>query len=108
MVLTNDEELAEKCRSLRNLCFQPKQRFLHDHLGWNYRMTNLQAALGLAQLEQLDDFSERKRTMGKTYTHLLKDAQGIQLPMARTAYALNIYWMESCYSRKPLTMQQKP
>ena len=53
MIVTNDEILAEKCRSYRNLCFQPKKRFVHENIGWNYRMTNLQAALGLAQLENL-------------------------------------------------------
>ena len=60
MVLTDDPILAEKCRSLRNLCFQ-KKRFVHEELGWNFRMSNLQAALGVAQLENLDDFVERKR-----------------------------------------------
>jgi len=93
MILTNDEKLADKCRSLRNLCFQKEKRFLHDHLGWNYRMTNVQAALGLAQLEQLDKFVEIKRTMGRLYSLLLKDVEGIQLPLQKTDYAENIYWV---------------
>jgi len=93
MVLTDDEELAEKCRSMRNLCFQRKQRFVHDKLGWNYRMTNLQAALGLAQLEQLESFVDKKRTIGKTYTKLLKGIKEIQLPLEKTDYAENIYWV---------------
>ncbi len=50
MVLTDDPELAEACRSLRNLSHSPKRRFVHDELGFNYRLTNLQAAVGLAQL----------------------------------------------------------
>jgi perosamine synthetase len=50
MVLTDDVELADKARSLRNLCFQPGRRFYHDELGFNFRITNLQAALGLSQL----------------------------------------------------------
>src|SRR5438105_13507940 len=54
MIVTDDSELAERCRSLRNLCFQAKRRFVHEELGWNLRFTNLQAALGLAQLETLD------------------------------------------------------
>ena len=54
IVFNNNEKLAEKCRSLRNLCFKPEQRFVHDELGWNYRFTNLQAALGLAKMEQLE------------------------------------------------------
>ena len=60
MVLTNDTLLAEKCRSLRNLCFDHDRRFIHENLGWNFRMTNLQAALGLAQLERLDEFILKK------------------------------------------------
>lgn len=93
MVLTDDDQLAESCRSLRNLCFQPGKRFVHDRLGWNYRMTNLQAALGLAQLEQLDDFAQRKRDMGARYTELLNNTAGIQLPLQETEYATNIYWV---------------
>jgi perosamine synthetase len=50
MILTDSEQLAERCRSLRNLCFQPGKRFVHEELGWNFRMSNLQAALGVAQL----------------------------------------------------------
>src|SRR6185437_15595635 len=56
MIVTDDEALAARCRSLRNLCFRPGQRFVHDELGWNFRMTNLQAAVGVAQLERLDEF----------------------------------------------------
>jgi perosamine synthetase len=93
MILTDDDELAETCRSLRNLCFQPHKRFLHERLGWNLRMTNLQAALGLAQLERLDEFVERKRKMGALYTELLKEVPGLQLPLAKSDYAENIYWI---------------
>ncbi len=93
MIATDDPQLAEKCRSLRNLCFKPEQRFLHDELGWNFRMTNLQAALGVAQLERLDAFVQRKRHMGRYYTHLLEGVAGIQLPLANTTYADNIYWV---------------
>ena len=93
MILTDDERLAERCRSLRNLCFQPQQRFLHDELGWNFRMTNLQAALGVAQLERLDEFIARKRRMGRRYTELLAGTPGVQLPLAQTDYADNIYWV---------------
>ena len=67
MVVTNDPGLAERCRSLRNLCFQPKQRFVHEELGWNYRMTNLQAALGLAQLERLDSTIRKKFKIVSSY-----------------------------------------
>jgi len=93
MIVTDDEKLAEKCRSLRNLCFQSQKRFLHEELGWNFRMTNLQAALGVAQLERLDEFVVKKRNMGKKYTDLLADIDCIELPLTKTDYAENIYWV---------------
>lgn len=93
MIVTDDPAVAERCRSLRNLCFQPKRRFVHEELGWNFRITNLQAALGCAQLEQLDGFVKRKRRMGSLYTDLLEGTEGIQLPLRSTDYAENIYWV---------------
>ncbi len=93
MIMTNDPILAEKCRSLRNLCFKPEQRFVHDELGWNFRMTNLQAALGIAQLERLDEFVQIKRRMGKRYSKLLANTKGLQLPLGKTDFADNIYWV---------------
>ena len=93
MIVTDDPVLADKCRGLRNLCFKPEQRFVHDDLGWNFRMTNLQAAVGLAQLERLDEFVARKRRMGVLYSRLLANVEGIQLPIPETDYAQNIYWV---------------
>lgn len=93
MILTDDEALAQRCRGLRNLCFQQGRRFVHEELGWNFRMTNLQAAVGLAQLEQLDDFIVKKRGMGKQYTQLLEGTPSLELPVERTEYAKNIYWV---------------
>lgn len=93
MVVTDDDKLADKCRSLRNLCFQAEKRFVHKELGWNFRMTNIQAALGLAQLERLSEFIEKKRHMGRMYTALLSEISNIQLPLERTDYAENIYWV---------------
>ena len=93
MIVTDNEELAERCRSLRNLCFQPQKRFVHEELGWNFRFTNLQAAVGLAQLEKLDEHIKRKRMMGKLYTELLSGIPELQLPLPKTDYAENIYWV---------------
>ena len=93
MVVVNDDRLAEECRSLRNLCFQPNKRFVHERLGWNLRMTNLQAALGLAQLERLEEFVGRKRRMGKRYNRSFSGLPGAQLPLEKTDYAENIYWV---------------
>jgi perosamine synthetase len=93
MIVTDDPALAERCRSLRNLCFKTEQRFVHDELGWNFRMTNLQAALGVAQLERLDEFVRIKRRMGARYARLLAGAPGLQLPLVKTDFADNIYWI---------------
>lgn len=93
MIVTNDDHLDSKCRSLRNLCFQPHKRFVHEQLGWNLRMTNMQAALGVAQLERLPEFVQRKRQMGALYQSGLADISGLQLPLASTSYAENIYWV---------------
>jgi perosamine synthetase len=93
LILTDDDDLADRCRSLRNLCFQPQKRFVHEELGWNLRMSNLQAAVGVAQLERLEEFVVRKRRMGQYYTELLADIPGLQLPLPQTDYAENIYWV---------------
>ena len=93
MVVTNNINLAERAKSLRNLCFQPEKRFVHNEIGWNYRMTNLQAALGLAQLERLDESVEKKISIGKAYYERLKDIDLIQLPLEKLDYAQNIFWV---------------
>lgn len=93
MILTDDPEIGEICRSLRNLAHSPGRRFVHEELGFNYRLTNLQAAVGLAQLERLDASIVRKRRMGKFYTTNLAGTPGLEFPPARTEYADNIYWV---------------
>jgi len=93
MVLTDSEYLKSSSEELRNLCFKANKRFVHDRLGWNYRMTNLQAAVGLAQLETLEDTVAKKREIGSWYSSRLKEFAQFQLPVAETSYAKNIYWV---------------
>ncbi|GAA4197064.1 DegT/DnrJ/EryC1/StrS family aminotransferase [Pedobacter jeongneungensis] len=96
MLLTNSRKLADRCKKLRNLCFEPDgPRFVHHEIGWNYRMTNLQAALGVAQLEQLEGFIIKKREIGANYQQRLSFLQekGYQLPLAKTDFSKNIYWI---------------
>lgn len=95
MILTNNEELYQKCISGRNLAFKPHRRFVHDELGWNYRMTNLQAAVGVAQLEMIEELVRIKREIGNAYSEHLADVNGISLPVKSTGYAENIYWIYS-------------
>ncbi|MBA3015891.1 MAG: DegT/DnrJ/EryC1/StrS family aminotransferase [Proteobacteria bacterium] len=92
MVLTDNQELADRCRALINLCFQPQKRFVHKELGWNYRMTNLQAAVGCAQLEQLSRHVARKREIGHLYNTLLCDCP-VQRPLPSAHGTENIYWV---------------
>ena len=93
MILTDDDTIAQKCRSLRNLGFNPERRFVHEELGWNLRMTNLQAALGLGQMERLDQNIVKKRAMGRRYRELLRDDNRLQLPLERTIGGDNVYWV---------------
>jgi perosamine synthetase len=92
MVLTDDLVLAEKARSLRNLCFETNRRFHHQELGFNFRLTNLQAALGLAQLSRIEEIIARKRSMGAEYTRRLAAIDGLELPVEEP-WAHNVYWM---------------
>ena len=91
MILTDSDELAEKLQYYRNLCFQSKQRFLHEEIGHNFRFTNIQAALGLAQLERIEKFVERKREMAQMYNEGLA-CLPVQLPVEKS-WAKNVYWM---------------
>lgn len=96
MIMVDDADLAQRCRNLRNLAFEPnKRRFVHEEIGWNYRMTNLQAALGLAQYENIDKHLLRKREIGNRYQKNLEGLaeKGFQLPLKTTTYADNIYWI---------------
>lgn len=94
MILCNSKNLSERCKKLRNLSFDPNgRRFIHDELGWNYRMTNMQAAIGLAQLENINNHIIRKKQIGDLYNKLFQENSNFQLPLIKTDYAENIYWV---------------
>lgn len=93
MVLTDDAETAERVKSLRNLCFQPGRRFVHEELGFNFRMSNLQAAVGVAQTERIDETIARKRSIGRRYQDLLSHVPWLRLPQRECEYAENLYWV---------------
>lgn len=92
MVVTDDAKLAERLRGGRNLAFRPERRFVHEELGHNYRMTNLQAAVGVAQVATIDERVRRKREIGAYYTERLRRLPQLQLPVERP-WARNVYWM---------------
>lgn len=93
MVLTDDAEIAKRCRSFRNLCHKEGQRFVHEELGYNFRMSNIQAAVGVAQLEKLETHLMIKRRLGKKYQDAFKDCKHLELPVVSMPYADNIYWV---------------
>ena len=92
MVLTSDPKMAERARSYRNLCFRPEKRFYHTELGNNYRMTNLQAALGVAQMDRIDEFVAIKRRLGRYYQDRFSDLVGIRGQIEKP-WAKTVYWM---------------
>ena len=94
MILTDNKKLYEKCKSLRNLCFgSGKDRFNHDDIGWNYRFSNIQAAIGCGQLKNINWIVNRKREIGKRYYDKLKSNKNIIIQTPSKKYAKNIYWV---------------
>lgn len=92
MVLADDTGVAERARSYRNLCFRPERRFFHTEIGYNFRMTNLQAAVGLAQTERLDEFIGIKAALGEHYRRRLATVPGIRFMNAQP-WAKPVYWV---------------
>ena len=93
MVITDDSEIYSNLLKLRNLCFDPRKRFYHKELGWNLRMTNIQAAMGIGQLESLELNILRKRQIGKRYQENLSQLTNFNLPLKSLDYSENIYWV---------------
>ncbi len=94
MVVTDNEKIAEKAKYFRNMAFQKKIRYLHKDVGYNYRMTNLQAAVGLAQVLRISELVAKKRKIAALYTKKLKDIEGLATPIEEK-WAKNVYWMYS-------------
>jgi perosamine synthetase len=92
MILTDDEQLARRLRRLRNLAFEPERRFLHHEAGFNFRLTNVQAAMGLAQVERIAETVERKRAIGSAYAAALRRLTGVRVQADRD-WARSVYWM---------------
>jgi len=97
MCLTNDKKLAERMRILRNQGMNPQKRYWHDIIGFNYRMTNIQAAIGLAQLKKIEQFIGKKRQIAKWYKEELKDLakKGFITLHPEMPWAKCVYWMYS-------------
>lgn len=100
MVVTNDDAYAARARSLKDLAHSRQKRFRHDAVGYNYRMTNLQAACGLGQLEHIEEFLEKKRWMAAAYARQLQGIPGLRLPITKE-WAENVYWMYAVLLEDP-------
>jgi perosamine synthetase len=92
MLLTSDDSMAERCRSLRNLCFRSDRRFLHTDHGYQFRLTNMQAAVGINQVRRIESIVELKRKIAENYRERLQDIPGIQLP-TEYDWAKSVYWV---------------
>ncbi len=103
MVTTADADLAARCRMLRDHAMPPERRYWHDELGFNYRMTNLQAAVGVAQMARIDGFIARKRAIAQRYNAGLAGIPGLTLPVERAGYT-NVYWMYSILVDQPFPL----
>ena len=96
MIVTNNKSYYKKFLELRNICFSlKKSRFIHDDIGWNYRMTNMQAAIGYAQLKKLRYFIKKKRKIGNYYSKELQKISDLQLPVLSNEFSKNIFWVYS-------------
>ena len=93
MISVNSKKLYKKCNSLKNLCFGKINRFNHDDLGWNYRLTNIQAALGLSQLKNIKNTIRKKMEIGNYYYEKLKFNNNIQILPPFNSFSKNIYWV---------------
>jgi len=93
IILTNKKKVYEKACNLRNLAFGKKNRFNHEDIGWNYRFTNMQAALGLSQLKRMKKIVSLKRNIGMQYFNLLKNNKNIIVQEPKQNNENNIYWI---------------
>ena len=108
MIVTNDNYIHAKCKSLRNLSFSKSyfDRYNHDDIGWNYRMTNMQAALGCGQLKNINKIIKRKREIGNMYYKYLKKNKHIMLQEKSNSYSKNIYWVFGILLKKNSKFQR--
>jgi perosamine synthetase len=92
-ILTNLKILDKKIKKLRNLSFGKNNRYNHDDIGWNYRFTNMQAALGLSQLDRINSIIKKKIKIGKSYYSYLKNNKNIYIQKPMYNNIKNVYWV---------------
>lgn len=92
MVTFREKSYADRARNLRGLAFGDTNKFMHKDIGYNYRMTNLQAAIGHAQFQKIEQIIAKKRKIAMYYNKRFANVEGVQLPVEKP-YARNVYWM---------------
>jgi dTDP-4-amino-4,6-dideoxygalactose transaminase len=102
MIVTDNQEWAEKARYLTTQAKDDPLEYIHHEIGYNYRLTNIQAAMGVAQLEQLDGHIAKKREIAENYNHEFRNVTGIT-PMGQAAWAESIYWMYTVLINEAIT-----
>jgi perosamine synthetase len=105
MLTTDDAALAARCRQLRDHGMPPERRYWHDEIGFNYRMTNMQAAVGVAQMERIDEFVARKRAIAARYAARLADVPGVTLAAERPG-TTSVYWMIALLVEPPFPLDR--
>jgi perosamine synthetase len=108
MIVTDDANFAQRLRGLRNLAFLPAPgpRFVHEEIGWNARLSALQAALGKSQLQRMNEVTAEKRRIGLAYHNVLADHPLIQMQPTETSYSRNMYWVVGLILAEPLDARQ--
>jgi perosamine synthetase len=107
MVLTNSERLYERVRYFRNLAFAPPpgKRFIHEDIGWNFRLGSMQAALGNSQINRMDEIANEKRKIGLKYFDRLSDHPLLKLQATQTDYSKNMYWVAGVLLHESLNVE---
>jgi perosamine synthetase len=93
MCLTNDSELAESMLNLRNLAQSPERRFLHESLGYNFRMSSMQAALGISQLKRTERYLKHKKQIAEIYRERFADLEKFRWQPETNSFSDNSYWV---------------
>ena len=104
MILTKNSKFADRARSLRNLCFRTDKRFYHTEMGYNYRMSSIQASIGLAQLKKIEGVVKKRRQIAHYYNKNLKNVKALQLPIEKE-WAKNVYWMYAVVLSEEVQME---
>jgi perosamine synthetase len=95
MLVVKDREIAQKARKIRNLSFNSGRRFVHDEIGWNYRLSSIQAALGISQIDRIEEYVEHRQKVALRYRENLKDFPGIKWQANENDGSKNIYWVNA-------------